>query len=224
MFENYGMLHRYKMMHLECIQAGYVVTQEMIRRLLKILDPHSVQLRRRNRLQLCMCQNPDPNLLWHLDSYDKLKPYGICMNGAIDGFPWMVIWLHAYSTNSDPKIIAQYFIDEVSSRNGPAAQIRSDLGTENRYFEQMQMFVRHDHLDNFLHRCYLYGSSNHIQRIGNWRGFLRKQHAEFWMTLFQDLKDSDSSSGDFLDKSLSQFTCFEIIEVRTAIRLCCFSP
>lgn len=46
----YGMLHGYKMMHLKCIQAGYVVTQETIRRLLKILDLHGVQLRRRNRL------------------------------------------------------------------------------------------------------------------------------------------------------------------------------
>ncbi|KAG1941675.1 hypothetical protein F2P79_016065 [Pimephales promelas] len=47
----YGMLHGYKMMHLKCIQAGYVVTQETIRQLLKILDPHGVQLRRRNRLR-----------------------------------------------------------------------------------------------------------------------------------------------------------------------------
>ncbi|KAM7382146.1 hypothetical protein PAMA_012828 [Pampus argenteus] len=208
----YGMLHGYKMMHLKCIQAGYVVTQETIRRLLKILDPHGVQLRHRNRLRRRMYQNPGPNFLWHVDSYDKLKPYGICINGAIDGFSRMVIWLHAYCTNSDPRVIAKYFIDEVSSRNGTAARIRSDLGTENCYIEQMQMFLRHDHLDNFSHRCYLYGSSNHNQRIENWWGFLRKQHAQFWMNLFQALKDSDSFSGDFLDKSLIQFTCLEIIE------------
>ena len=35
----YGMLHGYKMMHLKYIQAGYVVAQETIRHLLKILDP-----------------------------------------------------------------------------------------------------------------------------------------------------------------------------------------
>ena len=126
------MLHGYKMMHLKCIQAGYVVTQETIRRLLKISDPHGVQLRRRNRLRRPMYQNPGPKFLWHVDSYDKLKPYGICINGAIDGFSRMVIWLHAYSTNSDPRIITQYFIDEVSSRNGTADRIRSDLRTENK--------------------------------------------------------------------------------------------
>lgn len=204
-------------MHLKSIQAGYVVTQETIRRLLKILDPQGVQLRRRNRLRRRMYRNPGPNFLWHVDSYDKLKPYGICINGAIDGFSRMVIWLHAYSTNSDPKIIAQYFIDEVSSRNGTASRIRSDLGTENCYIEQMQMFLRHDHLDNFSHRCYLYGSSNHNQRIENWWAFLRKQHAQFWMNSFQDLKDSDYFSGDFLDRNLIRFTCLEIIEVRSRL-------
>jgi hypothetical protein len=27
-----------------------------------------------------------PNYLWHFDAYDKLKPYGICIHGCIDGF------------------------------------------------------------------------------------------------------------------------------------------
>ena len=26
-----------------------------------------------------------PNYLWHMDSYDKLKPYGISIHGCIDG-------------------------------------------------------------------------------------------------------------------------------------------
>ncbi|XP_053302891.1 uncharacterized protein LOC128461802 [Pleuronectes platessa] len=208
----YGMLHGYKMMHLKSIQVGYVVTQETIRHLLKILDPRGVELRRRKRLRRRLYQNPGPNFLWHIDSYDKLKPYGICINGAIDGFSRMLVWLHAYSTSSDPKVIAGYFIDEVSSRNGTATRIRSDLGTENCFVEQMQIFMRHDHMDEFSNRCFLYGSSNHNQRIEQWWGFLRKQHAQFWMNVFQDLKESDHFSGDFLDKSLIQFTCLEIIE------------
>ncbi|XP_039665194.1 uncharacterized protein LOC120564368 [Perca fluviatilis] len=208
----YGMLHSYKMMHLKCVQAGYVVTQETTRQCLKILDPQGVQLRRRNRLWRRLYQNPGPNFLWHVDSYDKLKPYGICINGSIDGFSRMVIWLHAFSTNNDPKVIAGYFIDEVLSRNGTPTRIRSDLGTENCYMEQMQIFMRHDHTDTFSKNCYLYGSSNHNQRIEQWWGFLRKQHAQFWMNLFQELKDSDNFCGDFLDKSLIQFTCLEIIE------------
>ena len=26
-----------------------------------------------------------PNFLWHCDGYDKLKPYGLCIHGCIDG-------------------------------------------------------------------------------------------------------------------------------------------
>ena len=109
----YGMLHGYKLMHLKCIQAGLVVTQTTIRHLLLILDPRGVQLRKRNRLRRRLYINPGPNFLWHVDSYDKLKPYGICINGAVDGFSRMVIWLHANTTSSNPRVISDYFLDEV---------------------------------------------------------------------------------------------------------------
>jgi len=209
----YGTLHGYKFMHLKCIQTGLVVSQRTVRYLLKILDPEGVQLRLRNRLRRRLYQNPGPNFLWHVDSYDKLKPYGICINGAVDGFSRMVIWLHAYSTSSNPRVIAGYFIDEVENRSGTPMRIRSDLGTENCSMGQMQMFLRGDHADEFSERCYITGSSNHNQRIEQWWGFLRKHHAQYWMNVFQDLKDMDHFSGDFLDKNLIQFTCLEIIEV-----------
>jgi len=28
-----------------------------------------------------------PNYLWHVDGYDKLKPFGMAISGCIDGFP-----------------------------------------------------------------------------------------------------------------------------------------
>ena len=88
------------------------------------------------------------------------SPYGICFNGTIDGFSRMVVWLHAYSTSSDPKVIAGYFFDDVSSRNGTATRIRSDQGTENCYVVQMQIFMRPDHMDKFSKRCYLYAQAS----------------------------------------------------------------
>lgn len=212
-FNQYGMLHGYRFMHLKCIQAGLVVTQSTVRALLKILDPQGVQLRSRRRLRRRLYNNPGPNFLWHVDSYNKLKPYGICINGALDGFSRVIIWLHAYSTYSNPKVIAGYFIDEVGCRGGTPSRISSDLGTENCALEQMQRFLRGTHNDAFSNRCYIYCSSNHNQRIEQWWGFLRTHHAQFWMNMFQDLKDQDHFSGDFLDKNLIQFTCLEIIEV-----------
>ncbi|KAG7462419.1 hypothetical protein MATL_G00184650 [Megalops atlanticus] len=149
-------------MHLKCIQAGSVVSHRTVRYLIKILDLQGVELRLRNRLRRRLYRNPGPNFLWHVDSYDKLKPYGICINGAVDGFSRVVIWLHAYSTNINPRVIAGYFIDEVENRSGTPTRIRSDLGTENCSVEQMQIFLRGNHEDEFSERCYITGSSRLI--------------------------------------------------------------
>ncbi|XP_055011705.1 uncharacterized protein LOC129409478 [Boleophthalmus pectinirostris] len=122
----------------------------------------------------------------------------------------MVIWLHAFSTNSNPKVVAGYFVNEVKEREGAPMRIRSDMGTENSVLEELQRFLRSNHENS--DPCYITGSSNHNQRIEQWWGVLRKHHAQYWMNIFQDLKNNDTFSGDFLDKNLLQFTCMEIIE------------
>lgn len=48
-----------------------------------------------------------------MDSYDKLQPYEIAINGCIDGFSHYVVWMEAYRTNNDPKVIADYFITSI---------------------------------------------------------------------------------------------------------------
>lgn len=45
-----------------------------------------------------------------MDGYDKLKPYGFAINGCIDGFSRYIVWMEAYTTNDNPKVIADYFI------------------------------------------------------------------------------------------------------------------
>lgn len=155
--------------------------------------------------------------MWHIDSYDKLKPYGICINAAIDGFSRNIIWIKAYWTNSNPRIIAGYFMEEVEKLGGCPARVRCDMGTENVYLEQMQRFLRYDHVDEFARDCFIFGSSNHNQRIESWWSYLRKQHAQFWMNLFQELKEENEFSGDLLDKSLVQFCFMNIIQVSKII-------
>ncbi|KAF5273549.1 hypothetical protein FQR65_LT17130 [Abscondita terminalis] len=88
---------------------GFVITQEIVRELLSYLDPHGVEVRKRKRLQRRKYSNKGPNYLWHIDSYDKLKPFGICINGCIDGFYRHIIWMKAGTTASDSKEITQQF-------------------------------------------------------------------------------------------------------------------
>lgn len=211
--QNSGQLHGYRFMHLKCIQKGYVVSHETVRLLLKIIDPDGVTCRKRRRLRRRQYFNEGPNFMWHVDSYDKLKPYGICINGAIDGFSRYVLWLEAHKTNSDPRVIANYFLETISERGGCPKRLRVDLGTENGHMTQMQEFMRYDQHDAFARRSCIKGSSTHNQRIESFWGMARRQNAQYWMNLFQGLKDRDLFIGDFLDKNLIQFCFMNIIQV-----------
>ncbi|CAM4572422.1 unnamed protein product [Leuciscus chuanchicus] len=51
-----------------------------------------------------------PNQVWHVDGYDKLKPFGIAISGCIDGYSRRVMWLSSGSTNNDPAVIAHHYL------------------------------------------------------------------------------------------------------------------
>ncbi|XP_046568863.1 uncharacterized protein LOC124277257 [Haliotis rubra] len=148
-----------------------------------------------------------------MDGYDKLKPYGICIHGCVDGFSRCVLWMDAWTTNNDPKVVAGYYLDTVERLHGCPERIRSDAGGENRHVEQMQLLLRHDHNDRFAgSKSFLYGSSVHNQRIEFWWGILRKQCVQYWMDMFKHLKNEDLFCGDYLDKSLVQFCFLDVIQ------------
>ncbi|CAI5669682.1 unnamed protein product [Oreochromis niloticus] len=144
-----GQMQGYRWLHLRAIQHGFVVSQDTVRCIIKLVDPQGVELRRARRLRRRQCSCRGPNALWHMDGYDKLKPYGIAISGCIDGFSRYVVWMEAYTTNNDPKLIASYFLKTVSCISGCPERLRADRGTENGCVEQMQMFLRRNHTDSF---------------------------------------------------------------------------
>ena len=111
--------------------------------------------------------NPFTGVLqWHIDGYDKLKPYGICISGCIDGFSRKMIWLNTHSTNSDPRLIAGYFIDSVMQHGRPL-KVRLDHGTENTHIAAMQSFM-HGSENGISPDCVTLGPSTGNQRIERW--------------------------------------------------------
>ena len=184
--------------------------------LMQLLDPEGIACRKRNRLKRRRYINPGPNFTWHMDSYDKLKPYGIAINGCIDGYSSCLIWLRAGTTNNDPKVIASYYIEEVKKRSGCPSRVRADFGTENGHVENMQKFLRRNHEDRYAdERSFLSGTSPHNQRIEWFWGILRKEMGQFYMDMFTDLMhdDRDLFSGDLLDKNLTPFCFLKVIQV-----------
>ena len=88
-----GKDHGYRWMYTKCKQRGISIRKEDVRILLSLLDPIGSQVRQTRRLRRRQYFAQGPNFVWHIDSYDKLKPYGICTNGCIDGFSRNIIWL-----------------------------------------------------------------------------------------------------------------------------------
>ena len=68
--------------------------------LMSLIDPQGARRRKGCRLKRRVYQNKvnthelncmiylllqGPDFVWHLDGYDKLKPYGFAIHGCIDG-------------------------------------------------------------------------------------------------------------------------------------------
>lgn len=174
-----GYLHGYRWIHLRCLQAGFTVKQEMIRILLKILDPHGVSIRKRRRLRRRQYHSNGPNFIWHIDSYDKLKPYGIGINGCIDGFSRKIIWVRASPTTNNPRVIAGFYLEAVKELKGCPLTVRSDMRTENGHIENMQIFLRQSNeFVNSSRPAFLYGTGTANQRIECWWAILRKHNSQ----------------------------------------------
>ena len=120
-----GRLHGYRMMHARCLLAGFRASRDVVAEIQTTLDPVAVQRRKGRRLRRRSYSVPGPNYVWHMDSYDKLTPFGIGVNGCIDGFSRYIIWMEANSTNSNPCVIAAYFTQTVSKLGGCAKILRS---------------------------------------------------------------------------------------------------
>ena len=214
--EDAGSGHGYRWMHLKCIHNGLNVPQRTVRLLMGILDPKGAEKRKLGRLKRRTYHSAGPNALWHVDGNDKLKPYGICIHGCIDGFSRNIIWLEAWHTNNDPRVIAGYFVSAVRKQNGSPERVRADAGTENTHLKQMQIFLRSDHVDRFAGgRSYVQGTSTANQRIEFFWGILRKEALNFWIDLFKQLQHDGYYTGDFLDRSLIQFCFLNLIQVGT---------
>jgi len=186
-----GKLLGYRLMHQRLrLDYGLVVSRETVRVILKSLDPESVARRSRNRLKRREYRSKGPNYIWHIDGYDKLKPFGFCIHGAIDGFSRRILWLEVGPSNNNPRVIATYFHDCIQELGGTPHICRSDRGTENVNVSAMQRFFRRNGHDEFRgEKSFMYGRSVSNQRIECWWAFLRKSEVDWWRSYFKDFRD-----------------------------------
>ena len=124
--EGSGSLIGYWQMHQRLqIDYGLVVSKETARLTLKTLDPSGVERRSQHKLKWRSYSAKGPNFIWHLDGYDKLKPFGLCIHGSIDGYSRRILWFEVGTSNNDP------FLDCVKQVGGVPRRVWSDRGTEH---------------------------------------------------------------------------------------------
>lgn len=209
-----GRLHGYRLMHERCRLAGFRVSRDAVSEIQTTLDPKAVQRWKGGRLHRRSYSVPGPNYVWHMDSYDKLTPFGIGVNGCIDGFSRYIIWMEANYTNSNPCVIAACFVQAVTKLEGCSKTLRSDHGTENVHANRLQTFFREDGTGEVCGPpCVMQGRSKANQRIECWWGMYRRQNVDYWRDVFREFQATGDFSGDFIDKGLIQFCFLKIIQV-----------
>ena len=167
----------YRWMHQLLRMNGCTVDRETIRHSLKFLDPEGVNLRKSHRLLHRVYLSHGPNYLWHIDGYDKLKPFGFALHAAIDGYSRKILWLRVASTNNDPAVVATYYLEMVSKLNAVPRCLRADRGSENVVIGGMQQFFRRNHTDGCAGKdSFVYGSSTRNQRIEAWCSILKRSN------------------------------------------------
>ena len=129
------------MWHILRIKYGLCVPRGRVQIILKQLDPDGTEERKRHRLKRRTYRSSGPNECWHIDGYDKLKPFGFPVHGAIDGYSRRVLWLKVTRTNNNPEVIAKYYLECVQEHRGCPRLLRTDPGTENGTMAAIQCYL-----------------------------------------------------------------------------------
>ena len=178
----------YRQMHQRCTIYGLTISRKNVSNIMRALDPVGVENRRRRCLRRRQYFSQGPNWVWHMDGYDKLKPYGFSIHGAIDGYSRKILWLDVCFSNKDPSQICSLFIESVNELGAVPRKIVADRGTENVYVAGAQRFLRRHHDDSMAgEKSFSYGRSVSNQRIESWWSMLRRSCTNWWINYFRDL-------------------------------------
>jgi DNA-directed RNA polymerase subunit RPC12/RpoP len=164
---------------------GFQVPRHAVEEIVRELDAEGCELRKTKRLRRRRYHVPGQNYCWHLDGYDKLKPYGFPIHGCIDGWSRKIIWLIVARSNNKPEIPATFFLECIEEFGGCPVKVRTDCGTENGIISAMQCELRGSA------DAHVYGTSPANQRIEGWWSFFRRNRTTWWMNYFGDLIEKE---------------------------------
>ena len=115
------------------VRYGVSISKEDVRKNLKNIDPEGVSIRRNKLIRSRMYHTIRPGYIYHIDGEDKLKRLGFPIHGCIDRFSRKVMWLVVSTTNNDPLIVDNLFLNCIKQYKIVPKLLRMDAGTENIY-------------------------------------------------------------------------------------------
>ena len=101
-----------------------------------------------------------------------------CYPRLLDGFSRKLMWLNVSTSNSNPIIIANFFLNAIDIHGICPKTLRMDKGTENIYCEDLQYFLTGEE------GSYIYGPSTRNQRIEAFWSRLKKLKLGWWIEFF----------------------------------------
>ena len=151
------------------------VSKEDVRKAIKEIDPEGVDRQRSKVVHRRVYEFLGPGHIYHLDGNDKLKRWGLCIHGCVDGFNRKILWLVASSTNNGPLVIGNCFLQCIKKPKILPVVLRMDKGRENIFCEDLQLFF------TGKDDIYTYAASTRNQRIESFWSRLKKFRTNWWI-------------------------------------------
>ena len=85
---------------------------------MKQTEPEAVNARRHRRFKRRRFWATGVNDVWAIDQHDKWKRFGLFLHVGVDPFPGLILWNKIWWTNSNPCLIASYYIEVVRKQKG----------------------------------------------------------------------------------------------------------
>lgn len=123
------------------------------------------------------------------------------------------MWIECGPSNSDPAVIAGYYVRVVQSFSYCPTILVSDAGSENTTIASLQAYFRRHHTDRFAGlRSHRYCKSTSNQRIESYWSFFRKDRADWWINYFKGLeRDGHYNKHNIVEKYSMRYCMMPVI-------------
>ena len=134
------------------LKYGVNISNEHVRKVLVDIDLEGVSTRKKKTVKRRTYERNGLFDVFHIDRNYKLKRLGFVIRECNDGFSRKLFWLFFSTTNNDPLIAANFCLKAVTNLRRTPHTLRMDLGTENIYCEELQVFFAKNS-DSFFVCC-----------------------------------------------------------------------